>query len=44
MEAGSGSKIYWALLFGRGLSSMVMVGRLKYGLPKPTGKELLKQS
>ena len=32
MAPGSGSEVYWDLLFGRGLSSMVMGGIFKYGI------------
>ena len=44
ISAGSGSEVYQALLFGGGLSSMVMGERFEYGLPLSTEKGLLKQS
>ena len=36
MVAGNRSEVYQDILFRRGLSSMVMGDRFKYGLPKST--------
>ena len=44
MAAGSISRVYQALLCGRGLPSNLVGGRLKYGLPILSVKVLLKQS
>ena len=44
MEAGSLSGVYWAILSGQGLSSMVIGGRIKSGIPKSVGKVSFKQS
>ena len=43
MADASGSGVYRALLFRLELSPMGMGGRFKVGLPKPTGKGLLKK-
>ena len=43
MSVGSVSELYWYPLFRRGISSMVMGGRLRYGRTLSTGKVLLKQ-
>ena len=44
MASGSGSEVYWDLLFRQGLLSIVMGRRFKYGLTPPTRKGLLKKS
>ena len=44
MAAGSRSGVYQDLLCWWGLSSMVMGGRFKVGLPKSSVKGFLKQS
>ena len=44
MASGSKSGVYRALLCGLGLSSMVMGGRFKAGIPKSAVKGLLNQS
>ena len=41
ISAGSVSEVYRDILFGRGVLSMVMGGRIKAGVPKSTKKELL---
>ena len=43
MAAGSRSGVYRALLCGRGLSSMVMGGRCKYGISNSYVKGLSNQ-
>ena len=44
MATGSRSEVYWDLLFGQGLSSTGMSGRLKARLTQSTEKVLLNQS
>ena len=44
MVSGSRSGVYWALLCGWGLSSMVIGGRRTAGLPKSAVNGLLRQS
>ena len=44
MVADSGSEAQRLLLFGQGISSMAMGGRLKSGIPQLLGKMFLKQS
>ena len=42
MVAGSRSGVHWDLLYGRGISSMVMGCRFTSGIPKSVVKVLLK--
>ena len=44
MAAGGRSGVYRAHLCGQGLSSKIMGGRFKYGIPKSYVKGLFKQS
>ena len=42
MVAGSRSGVHWDLLYGRGISSMVMGCRCNSGIPNSSVKGLLK--